>query len=449
RCPDSPSAALHVPARSLWRSRRSPRGNRNLRCDGVLGRRAHQGNRYPDGAGRTRSGCPQDGAPASDVDDWHRAARRVGVGAGGYPGDSVGARRGDRDRSGDICGCDCGPGLDRSDRVPRSDAPGDLRGSDGSVEIRAVIMNLTRWLRWRTDLESAQEIDAHLQLEIQSNLDRGLTPEEARTAALRQFGNRTRVEERGAEAAPLFAAAQIWTDLKYHARALLRRPGVGTAVICSLALGIGANTLIFSIVNSVLLGSLPLPDADRLVGVGFTPSTQPDRKTGTNPLGYFTIRDENSGFESVGAVRLNAAFNVGEDSANAGGRIRVPAQWFTFDLAKVVGVNPVIGRWPSPDDPLSIVISDGLWRRLYGGASDVLGKKLRVDAFVVTVVGVMPPGFELVNSADFWLFQTDDALRTALRSNSRIYTVVARLKRGITLEQAQADMAKLAPRPCR
>ena len=82
---------------------------------------------------------------------------------------------------------------------------------------------------------------------------------------------------------------------------------------------------------------------------------------------------------------------------------------------------------------------------MYGGASDVLGKKLRIDAFVVTVVGVMPPGFELVNSADFWLFQTDEGLRTALRSNSRIYTVVARLKRGITPEQAQADMARLAP----
>jgi predicted permease len=306
-------------------------------------------------------------------------------------------------------------------------------------------VNLPRWLRWRTDRELGEEIDAHLELEILSNLDRGLTPEEARRAALRQFGNRTRVEERAREADPLFAVAQIWTDLKYHARSLLRRPGVGAAVICSLALGIGANTLIFSIVNAVLLRSLPFPDADRLVVVWFTPAAQPDRKTGTNPLGYFTIRDENSVFESVGAVRLNAAFNVGEDSADAGGRTRVPAQWFTFDLAKAVGVNPVIGRWPSPDDPLSIVISDGLWRRLYGGASDVLGKKLRIDAFVVTVVGVMPPGFELVNSADFWLFQTDEALRTALRSNSRIYTVVARLRPGMTLEQAQADMARLAP----
>ena len=132
-----------------------------------------------------------------------------------------------------------------------------------------------------------------------------------------------------------------------------------------MALGIGANTFIFSIVDAVVLRSLPLPDADRLVVVWLTPSTQPDRKTGTNPLGYFTIRNENSVFESVGAVRLNAAFNVGEDSANAGGRVRVPAQWFTLDLAKVVGVNPVIGRWPSPDNPLSIVISDGLWRRLY------------------------------------------------------------------------------------
>src|SRR4030095_11037553 len=125
-------------------------------------------------------------------------------------------------------------------------------------------MNLPCWLRWRTDLELGEEIDAHLQLEIQANLDGGLTREDARTAALRQFGNRTRVEERAREADPLFAAAQIWTDLKYHARALLRRPGVGTAVICSLALGIGANTVIFSIVNTRLLRSLPLTDCDQL-----------------------------------------------------------------------------------------------------------------------------------------------------------------------------------------
>jgi putative ABC transport system permease protein len=307
------------------------------------------------------------------------------------------------------------------------------------------MMRIPRWLRWRTDKELDEEIAAHLDLEIQANLDRGLTLGEARAAALRRFGSRARVGERTRESDPLFVMSQIWSDLKHEVRSLVKRPGIGAAVVGSLALGIGANTMIFSVVNAVLLRSLPFPDADRLVAVWFTPSTQPDRKTGTNPLGYFTIRDDNHVFESVGAARLTAAFNVGEDSENAGARFRVPAQWFTFGMTNVLGVNPVLGRWPSQDEPLAIVISDGLWRRLFGAAPDVLGKKLRIDAFVVTVVGVMSPGFELVSPADFWLFQTDEALRTALRSNSRIYTLTARLKPGVTLEQAQAEMTRLAP----
>jgi hypothetical protein len=152
-----------------------------------------------------------------------------------------------------------------------------------------VNIRIPRWLRWRTDRELDEEIGAHLELEIQANLDRGLAAEEARAAALRRFGSRARVGERTRESDPLFVLSQIWSDLKHEIRSLIKRPGVGAAVVGSLALGIGANTMIFSVVNAVLLRSLPFPDADGLVAVWFTPSTQPDRKTGTNPLGYFTI----------------------------------------------------------------------------------------------------------------------------------------------------------------
>jgi putative ABC transport system permease protein len=222
-----------------------------------------------------------------------------------------------------------------------------------------------------------------------------------------------------------------------------KRPGTAAVIVLSLALGIGANTLIFSLVNAALFRPLPYRDAERLAVLWFTPENQPNQKTGTNPLGYFTVRDSNRAFESVGAGRLTAAFNVAEDSPSGGGRIRVQGQWFTQGMVDVLGVNPQIGRWPDSQQ-FETVISHGLWQRLFGGSNDVLGRKLRLDLGVATIVGVMAPGFEVLTPADVWIFQSDDAIRSLLRSPNRLFTLVARLKPGVTLEQAQTEATNLA-----
>lgn len=234
-------------------------------------------------------------------------------------------------------------------------------------------------------------------------------------------------------------------DIRHALRLLRRKPGITAVITISLALGIGANTLMFSMVHAVLLRPLPYPDADRLVTVWFTPPDHSDQKAGINALGYLTLRDNNHVFESLGAGRLNAAFNIiGDDAPTGAGRERVPAQWFTPAMIQTLGVQPILGRWPTEEpDTGSFVISYGLWQRMFGGRKDVLGKKLRFDGGVTDIIGVAPPGFELLNPADFWLFQTDENLRTALRSPNRIFTLVGRLKPGITLEQAQSDMASL------
>jgi putative ABC transport system permease protein len=298
--------------------------------------------------------------------------------------------------------------------------------------------------RGRLDDELSDEIAAHLELAIADHVAKGMSPEDARRAAAHKFGSALDTKEayRARQGFPRLES--LWRDVRHGARWLRKSRGVTTIVVGTVAIGIGLNTAVFSFINAMLLRSLPFPDADRLVAVWFTPAERPTLKTGTNPLGYFTIRDANHVFERVGAGRLTAAFNVGEDLPGGGGRIRVPAQWFTFDLIPVLGVSPAIGRWPTPDEQDVVVISDGLWHRLFGGSADVLGKKLRFDAFVGTIVGVTPAGFELVNPADFWLFQTDEALRGSLRSPSRIFSVVARLKPGVTVGRAQAEMTSLA-----
>ena len=147
----------------------------------------------------------------------------------------------------------------------------------------------------------------------------------------------------------------------------------------------------------------------------------------------------------MGTVRLSNAFNIGDEDPNAPGRLRVPAQWFSFGMIDVLEAPPALGRWPTPTDTNTIVISHRLWQNLYGGRQDILGRRLRVENFPpAEIVGVMPPGFELIEPSDLWLFQTDEQLSVSMRSDRRIFTVVARMKPAITLAQAQDEMNRAA-----
>jgi hypothetical protein len=128
-------------------------------------------------------------------------------------------------------------------------------------------VRLPRWLRWRSDAELDEEIHAHLELEIQANLDRGLTPEEARHAALRTLGNRTRLKERAREGDPVVRLEGLVTDARYAWRSLRRSPSFTLAAVLSLALGIGANSAIFSFLDAVLLRPLDVPRPGELVKI--------------------------------------------------------------------------------------------------------------------------------------------------------------------------------------
>jgi len=236
----------------------------------------------------------------------------------------------------------------------------------------------------------------------------------------------------------------FFSDLRYAARSFRRNPAITLTALACLTLGIGANALIFSLVNAILVRSLPYPNADRLVMVRFSPPNQPEQKLGTNAGGYFLVRERSKVFERMGALRLTG-FSVAANSADSN-REWVMGGWVSPGLTETMGVSPLLGRWfAREDNAFNIVISYGLWHRLYGGSPDVLGKKLFLDAAPANIVGVMPKGYQTLDpTIDLWRLQPDENLANALRSPNRVFNVFARLKPGITPEQAQAEVGALA-----
>jgi predicted permease len=224
-------------------------------------------------------------------------------------------------------------------------------------------------------------------------------------------------------------------------RSLRRHPGFAVVAVLSLGLGIGANALVFSVVNAVLLEPLPYPQADRLVMVWLTPPNQPDQHFGTNTGVFFTIRDNSTSFESFGAGRLSEAFDV---IPNDGGPAQwIPAQWFSAGLIRTLGVKPLLGTWP--DEPFGLAISYELWQRMFGGSPEVLGSQLNVGLGSTVIQAVMPEGYHLMDpTTGIWIYHPDEDMARARRSPNRLFSLVGRLKPGVTIEQAQAEMNRLA-----
>ena len=201
----------------------------------------------------------------------------------------------------------------------------------------------------------------------------------------------------------------FFRDVVLSCRGLRRRPVFVLVAVASLALGIGGNALVFSVVDSVLLQPLSYPNADALVAVWLTPPNEPEQRFGTNTGVYFTIRDNNDSFESFGTGRLNEAFTVtlpGDAAAHW-----VPSQLFSEGMLSTLGVRPLLGDWP-PKDPNGIAISHGLWQRQFGGSPNVLGTIVDLGAGTAPIAAVMPEGFHLLNpDTDLWIHQADTDCR--------------------------------------
>jgi predicted permease len=236
------------------------------------------------------------------------------------------------------------------------------------------------------------------------------------------------------------------THVRRILRRLLRTPGFTIVAVGTLALGIGANTAIFTVVNNVAIQSLSYPDADELVGIWHTApglSGLGDQPLGSSPSMHFTYRDENETFEQVGlwANRGSAVTGVGEPE-------QVRTLVVTYGTLDALNVPPLLGRWFSPDDDSpeseqTVVLSYGFWQRKFGGDVGAIGRQLTVDGTPHTVIGVMPQGFALLDGSAFLLPARLD--RQAVVLGQFNYRGIARLRDGITLDTANADVARLLP----
>lgn len=227
---------------------------------------------------------------------------------------------------------------------------------------------------------------------------------------------------------------------------LRRSPGFTAAAVISLALGIGANTLMFSIVHAVLIRSLPYPDSDRLVFVWFTPPNHPEQKRAAAVAAFFALREQNHVLEYVGTV------GGVEDTAVFAGAPgdppeQVDGQRFSAAVPLALGAKPLLGRWFTAAETETegnsvIVISYSFWQRRYNGATDILGKTVRIDGSVATIIGVMPAGWMLFNyPAQYWV---PYRVAAAPRGSPDRVLPLARLKPGVTTRLAQEEMNRFA-----
>jgi putative ABC transport system permease protein len=235
----------------------------------------------------------------------------------------------------------------------------------------------------------------------------------------------------------------FWNDLRFAARVLWKSPGFTAVALLALVLGIGANTAIFSVVNAVLLRPLPFADPERLVTVRES-SPQGVKDNVANPQNLADWQKRNRSFEKMAAY---VPFSLTMSLTGDGTPEEIPGNYVTREFFSILGVHPAMGRDFLPEEELPntpdvALISDGLWRRRYGADPNILGKKLLVRGTPAIVIGVLPASFRFPDvKADIWELST---LHPERKRGGRFLAPIARLKPGVSVSQAQADMNTIA-----
>ena len=241
-------------------------------------------------------------------------------------------------------------------------------------------------------------------------------------------------------------ARDFWHDLRYGLRMLVKNPGFTAVAIIALALGIGANTAIFSVVNTVLLRPLPYKDPERLVMVFEDSSKHGFPRDTPSAANYIDWRDQNQVFESIAALD-QASFNL----TGVGDPERVDGRRVSAALFPLLGVSPQVGRWFTSDEDQAganrvVIMSHRLWQRRFGGDPNIVGKPLTLNGRSVTLVGIMPADFRFPTQEDELWVPIAFSQQEQTDRGARFLDVVARLKSGVTLTQAQAEMSTIAAR---
>jgi putative ABC transport system permease protein len=327
---------------------------------------------------------------------------------------------------------------------------------DWAGEVRARLSTLR--LSPTRESEIVEELSQHLDDRWRELIAGGTSPDEATRLALAEFRGDTLTRYmaplRQAHApAPITAGAPaehvlagLLQNLRYVVRVLRKQPGFAAVAVLTLALGIGATTAIFSVVYGVLLKPLPFYEADRLVALyhlapGFGPSSHFPQSAAS----YFTYRDHSRVFEDIGVWR---AENV--SIIRNGEPEQVQALRFSDGMLSLLGVRPELGRLIRREDdvpgaPRRVVLTHGYWQRAFGGARDVIGQSLAIDATSYEIIGVLPASFKLLATDPQVILPLGLNRATAFADPGFGPRGVARLKPGVTLSQANDDIARMIP----
>lgn len=307
----------------------------------------------------------------------------------------------------------------------------------------------------RHESEMAQELETHLQLHMDDNLRVGMSPAEARRQALIKLGGIEQTKEiyRDRRALPLLE--NLMRDLRYGLRALRKSPGFTAVAVLTLALGIGANTAIFSVVNAVLLRPLPYPDPDRIVQLIYGGSSPGQKVEGASIPMFVTCRDRTQVLEDFALYDAEGPLLGGDTefyftgpgvNLTGGDRperltsIHVSSNYFRLFGAPIELGRAFTAQEDIPHGPRVAVISDGFWRRRFGADRNLLGKIILLGGEPHVIIGVLAAGFDIDLNSDVWLPLRMDPNSGDQQAN---YHAAARLRPGATLETARAQ-TKLA-----
>jgi predicted permease len=317
-----------------------------------------------------------------------------------------------------------------------------IKGTGMLEWLRLRVRSLLR--RGAVECELDEELRSHLEREIEQNIRHGMSPDEARFAALKEFGGLEQSKERCRDARGVMMVEELGRDLRYGARMLLKQPGIALVAVVTLALGIGANSTIFSFFSGVLLRPLPYRQPERLVLLDEIARTRGGLSLGVSWPNYLDWRAQNRVFTDVGGYQ-NITFTL----TGVGDAEELSGTMASDGLFEMLGVAPLLGRTftPKENQPAHhrvVILSFSLWQRRFGGDPKIVGRTIALVNRAWTVVGVMPPDFKFPASTDFWIPLAHDPSWWPRSMHGM--GAIARLKPGATLAQAQSEMSMIARR---
>jgi putative ABC transport system permease protein len=285
------------------------------------------------------------------------------------------------------------------------------------------------------------ELQAHIDLRAEENIAHGMSPEEGRREALVRFGNPTSTRERVTAADTTLGLERLWADLHYAGRQLIKSPGFSVTAILSIAIGIGANTAIFSSMDAVVLRPLAVPAMDRVLTVA-----EHQERSGDNNVTLANYEDWVRGSRSFEELSVRDGMDM--SLTGAGDAAHVHAELTSPNFFNVLRVQPLLGRLFVADECTAgrdtvAVLNYGFWQRRFASDPSVLGRTIELDQRNYTIIGVLPKSVQYPPEADIFLAFAPTPQQLANRSDHE-YLVEGRLREGVAVQQAQGELRAIA-----